>query len=377
MVNRQLVIRNSHLRPRVPQPTFDFQPLTFMLTIRSPQLKLLERLCNAVAVSGDEGEVRRIVLEQVTPYADEVRVDVLGNVLVRKRGSKRNRLQVLLAAHMDEVGFMIVSDEGGGFFRFAPVGSVDMAQMAGKSVWIGREHIPAVIGIPPVHLLSDEQRTHKVDAADLRFDVGSSEAGIQVGDRAAFATRFRRTGPSIFAKSIDDRLGVATLIELLKHAPDNIDLSLAFTVQEEMGPRGAGAAAHAFAPDIAIAVDCTLARDLPKTSGENTVYNTKLDHGPAIYLSQASALNDPRLVHFFEQTAETDGIPFQIRQPGGGGTDAASMNQQLEGIPSLSISVPGRYIHTPIGLCRVADWQNTLRLLHAGLSRLTRGVLKR
>jgi len=210
----------------------------------------------------------------------------------------------------------------------------------------------------------------------LRFDVGSA-TGIQVGDRATFATRFRRVGPSIFAKAIDDRLGVATLIELLKHAPDNVDLSLAFTVQEEIGSRGAGAAAHAFAPDIAIAVDCTLARDLPNPNGENTIYNTKLDHGPAIYLSQASALNDPRLVRFFEQTAQAEEIPCQIRQPGGGGTDADAMNQQLEGIPTLSISVPGRYIHTPIGLCRVADWQNTLRLLHAGLSRMTPALLKR
>ena len=347
-----------------------------MLTIRSPQLKLLERLCNAVAVSGDEGEVRKIVLEQVTPYADEVRVDALGNVLVRKRGSKRNRPNVMLASHMDEVGFMVVSDEGEGFFRFVKVGSLDMTMMAGKPVVIGREHTPAVIGMTPIHLLDEEDRAKTVNVDGLRFDVGSA-TGIQVGDRATFATRFRRVGPSIFAKAIDDRLGVATLIELLKHAPDNVDLSLAFTVQEEIGSRGAGAAAHAFAPDIAIAVDCTLARDLPNPNGENTIYNTKLDHGPAIYLSQASALNDPRLVRFFEQTAQAEEIPCQIRQPGGGGTDADAMNQQLEGIPTLSISVPGRYIHTPIGLCRVADWQNTLRLPHAGLSRMTPALLKR
>jgi endoglucanase len=346
------------------------------LQIRSPQLRLLERLTNAVAVSGDEGEVRKIVLEQVTPYADEVRVDALGNVLVRKRGSKRNRLNVMLAAHMDEVGFMVVSDEGGGFFRFASVGSLDMTLMAGKSVWIGREHIPAVIGMTPVHLLGEEERDQKVDAGDLRFDVGSA-TGIQVGDRAAFATRFRRVGPSIFAKALDDRLGVATLIELLKGAPDNVDLSLAFTVQEEVGLRGAGVAAHAFAPDLAIAIDSTPARDLPNSNGENAVYNTKLDHGPAIYIANSTTLDNPRLVRFFEQAAQSDSIPYQIRQPGGGGTDAGSLHQQLEGIPSLSISVPGRYAHTPIGLCRVTDWQNTLRLLRAGLSRITSAVLKR
>ncbi len=347
------------------------------LTISSPQLKLLERLCNAVAVSGDEGEVRKIILEEVTPHADEVRVDALGNVLVRKRGSKRNRLKVLLAAHMDEVGFMVVSDEGEGFYRFASVGSIDLSLVAGKSVWVGRDHIPAVIGMSPIHLSKEEELKRKINADELRLDAGLAEGRIAIGDRAAFAARFKRVGPSIFAKAIDDRIGVATLIELLKHAPANIDLLLAFTVQEEVGLRGAGVAAHALAPDIAIAVDSTPARDLPNPDGENVTYNTKLGLGPAIYLADAATLADPRLVKHFAKTGDALGIPYQFRQPGGGGTDAGAMQEQLEGIPALSISVPGRYPHTPIGLCRVDDWRNTLRLLHAGLSRLTPAILKR
>jgi tetrahedral aminopeptidase len=347
------------------------------LKIGTLQLRLLSRLCNAIAISGDEGEVRRIVLEQVTPFADDVRVDALGNVLVTKRGSKRNPLKVMLAAHMDEVGFMIVSDDGDGFYQFETVGGLDVSQLAGKSVFIGKEHIPAVIGMKPIHLASPEDLKRKLSLDSLRLDTGGKHNRIQVGDRVGFATQFRRTGNSIFSKALDNRLGIATLIELLKHAPSNIDLLLAFTVQEEVGLRGAKVAAHALAPDIAIAVDSTPARDLPAHDGrENTVYNTKLDLGPAIYIADSSTLHNPRLVKHFAAAGDADGIPYQFRQPGGGGTDAGAMHQQLEGIPALSISVPGRYAHTPVGLCRVDDWQNTLRLLHAGLSKITPALLR-
>jgi len=348
------------------------------LKIGTPQLKLLERLCNAIAVSGEEGEVRKIVIEQVTPLADEVHVDALGNVLVTKRGSKRNRLRVLLAAHMDEVGFMVVSDEGDGFHRFEMVGGMDASQLAGRVVLIGRDHIPAVIGTKPIHLVEADEEKQKLTLDSLRLDTGGKNSKVKIGDRAGFATRFCRVGPSIMAKALDNRLGVAALIELLRNAPANIELLLAFTVQEEVALRGAKVAAHALAPDIAIAVDSTPARDLPAYDGrENTVYNTKLGLGPAIYIADASTLHDSRLVHHFRETGDALGIPYQMRQPGGGGTDAGTMHRQLTGIPALSISVPSRYAHTSIGLCRVEDWQNTLRLLHAGLSRMTPALLHR
>ena len=340
-------------------------------------ISLLSRLCNAIAISGDEGAVRRIILEQVESHADEVRVDALGNVLVRKRGSTRGRLKVLLAAHMDEVGFMVVADEGDGFFRFETVGGLDVSQLAGRAVFIGKDRIPAVIGMKSIHLVKPEERKQKITLDALRLDTGGKNSQVKIGDRVGFATQFRRAGNSIFAKSLDNRLGVATLIELLKHAPANIDLLIAFTVQEEVGLRGAAVAAHALAPDIAIAVDSTPARDLPAHDGrENTVYNTKLGLGPAIYIADSSTLPDPRLVKHFAAVGDAEGIPYQFRQPGGGGTDAGAMRQQLEGIPALSISVPGRYAHTPIGLCRVDDWQNTLRLLHAGLRKITPALLR-
>jgi tetrahedral aminopeptidase len=359
--------------------------------IGAAQIKLLERLCNACAVSGDEGEVRAIVLEQVRSLAGEVTVDALGNVLVTRLGQAEpaagggdgRRLRVMLAAHMDEVGFMLTNDEGDGLFRFDTVGGVDERQLVGKPVWIGREHVPGVIGAKPIHLSTNEERKRAISLETLRIDIGPGGPGkVKAGDRATFATQFARLGPSLRAKALDDRLGVATLIELVRHAPENVDLLAAFTVQEEVGLRGARVAAYTFDPDLAIAIDSTPAFDLPPwdeaepNGGESAYYNTRLDAGPAIYLADSSTLSDPRLARHLVETAETLKIPYQIRQPGGGGTDAGAIHLSRAGIPSISVSIPGRYPHTAAGLARLSDWQNTFTLLHAALDRLPAEILQ-
>ena len=335
------------------------------------QLQLLERLCNVIAVSGDEGAVRRIVLEEIKPYADEVKVDAIGNVLATKSGTGRKRARLMLDAHMDEVGFMIVAEEGKGIYRFENVGGIDLRHLVGKQVFVGRDRAPGVIGGKPVHLMSAEEKTKKVDLNILRIDLGL-EGKANIGDRAGFATKFKRVGPSILSKSIDDRIGVATVIELLKHAPANVDVCAAFTVQEEIGLRGAKVAAQYFNPDMAIAVDSTPAHDLPKHDDtENVIYNTRLGLGPAIYIADGSTLHDPRLVRFLAETAEAEKIPYQFRQPGGGGTDSGAIQRALAGIPTVSVSVPHRYTHSPVSISRVEDWKNTLNLLHAALKRIT------
>jgi endoglucanase len=357
--------------------------------VAAAQIRLLERLCNASGVSGDEGEVRAIVLEHAKETLKkrpegEVKVDALGNVLVTcpGAGSSAGKLpRVMLAAHMDEVGLMITNEEEKGIYRFETVGGLDVRQLAGKAVWVGHEHVPGVIGAKPIHLTQPDELKSTIPLDTLRVDVGPVDGKVKVGDRAVFATSFTRVGPSLRAKALDDRLGVATLIELIKNAPPNIDLLAAFTVQEEVGSRGAKVAAHAFDPDMAIAVDSTPANDLPTWEegsgyeGENAVYNSRLGAGPAIYLADSATLSDPRLVRHLVQTAEELGIPFQFRQPGGGGTDAGSIHRQRAGIPSVSVSVPGRYPHTAVGIARLSDWQNTLALLHAALTRVTPDLL--
>ncbi len=342
-----------------------------MPTFGSAHLKLLEKLCNAIGVSGEEGEVRQIVLEEVKPYADDVRVDALGNVLATRSGRARKRRRVMLDAHMDEVGLMVVADDGEGIYRFQTVGEVDTCHLVGKQVFVGRARRPAVIGVKPVHLTDAEEAARQVPLDALRIDVGPGGT-VQVGERAGFATRFRRVGPSVMAKALDDRLGVAILIELLKQAPTNVDLCAAFSVQEEIGFRGAKVAAQYFHPELAIVIDATPAEDLPlPDGGESISYNTRLGLGPALYVADGTTLHDPRLVHFLQETAEAEGIPYQIRQPGGGGNNSGAIQHSLGGIPTVSVSVPHRYPHSPVSLARIADWENTIRLLHSALKRIT------
>jgi tetrahedral aminopeptidase len=342
------------------------------------QIQLLEQLCNATAVSGDEQEVRQIVLEAVKLIADEIKVDALGNVLAKKFGRGDARVKVMLAAHMDEIGLMILKKHDDSLFEFGCVGGIDERQLPGKSVLVGTDHLPGVIGAKPIHMTTAKERDNKIDVSSLRIDLGP-EIGDKVkpGDRATFATRFKILGPSICAKALDNRLGVAILIELLKHAPDNIDLLAAFTVQEEVGLRGARVAAYAFDPDMAIAVDSTPANDLPHwdLEEENVQYNTRLDEGPAIYIMDRATIPDRRLVNWLRETAENSGIPYQYRQPGGGGTDAGVIHKTRSGIPSVSVSVPSRYAHSAAGMARIDDWANTLRLLYNALARVTPDLL--
>jgi len=339
--------------------------------IGKAQISLLERLSNACAVSGDEGEVRKIVLEQVKPHADDVKVDALGNVLVTRRGKGVPRLKVMLAAHMDEVGMMITVDEDDGIYRFEVVGGIDAWKLVGKPILIGKDHVPGVIGFKPIHLTDADERKKPVLLDNLRIDTGPVTGKVKVGDRATFATRFIQLGPSLRGKALDDRLGIATLIELVRTAPPQIDLQAAFTVQEENGLRGARVASYAFDPDLAIVLDSTPAYDQPTWDDtENTSYNTRLGAGPAIYVADGATLSDPRLVQHLVQTAEAYDIPYQIRQPGSGGTDAGAIHKQRAGIPSISISVPGRYHHSPAALARLSDWQHTLTLVAAALLQL-------
>ncbi|MBN1537959.1 MAG: M20/M25/M40 family metallo-hydrolase [Anaerolineales bacterium] len=349
------------------------------------QMRLLEKLCMACAVSGDESQVRTLVLEHIRPIADEVRVDAMGNVLATRKGEGKDHLRVMVAAHMDEVGFMITheDDKETGFFRFDLVGGIDVSALAGKPILVGKDRIPGVIGAKPIHLSTVEERKRDFTLEDLRIDVGpGNNKKVKIGDRATFASEFIRQGDSLRTKALDDRLGVAALIELLKNVPDNIELLAAFTVQEEVGLRGARVAAYTLDPQAAIVLDCTPARDLPvwqpdnRPRQDNTIYNTHLGAGPAIYIADSATLSDPRLVQHLINTAQALDIPYQIRQPGRGGTDAGAIHVQKHGIPTVSLSTPARYLHSGTTLVRLSDWANTCRLIQAALERMTPDILK-
>ena len=345
--------------------------------IGEESIKLIERLCNASAVSGDEREVRQIVLEMVRPLADEVKVDALGSVLAIKHAvGVENPVRVMLDAHMDEIGFLIVSDEEGGLYRFTKIGGIDDRTLPGKIVLVGKENVPGVIGAKAIHLTEPGETDSKISLDTMRIDIGLGGGKIKPGDRAAFATRFREIGPSFVAKALDNRLGCALLIEILKAAPPNVELLLSWSVQEEIGLRGARVAAYTLNPDLAIAVDSTPANDMPKhDESESYTYNTKLGQGPAIYLADSSTLGDPRIAQMVMRTGDELNIPYQIRQPGGGGTDAGSIHKVRAGVPAISISVPGRYAHTAAMVSRRSDYENAVRLIWNALHRIDRSIL--
>jgi endoglucanase len=311
--------------------------------------------------------VRRALRDQ----AARLTTDALGNLLVHRpaQTTAKRPLRVLLAAHLDEVGFMLTHPAGEGLYRVQPIGGLTAATALGQAVWVGPQRLPGVIGAAPVHLQRGTPRLPTWD--DLRLDVGP-RTSVEPGQRATFATPFRREGNTIFAKALDDRVGVVTLMELIHQAPPHVDLWAAFTVQEEVGLRGARVVAHAVNPDVAFALDCTPARDLPGPDGRlDPGFNTRLGHGPAIYTADRATLSDPRLIQHLLETAEAEGLPYQFRQAGGGGTDAGAIHKQRGGIPTVSVSTPARYLHSAASLARFDDWKHTFYLLLAALHRLT------
>lgn len=350
------------------------------LNIGSDQIRLLSKLSNACSVSGDETEVRDVILNEIKTNVDQVIVDNLGNILARRQGNDKKNIRVLVSAHMDEIGFMLTykEDNQDGIYRFETIGGVDPSQFIAKPVIVGRKHIPAVIGFKPYHFITENDQQKLISIDDLRVDVGYENSNkVTPGDRGSFATTFTQNGDVILGKALDNRVGVTTLINLLKNCPPNIDLLAAFTVQEEIGLRGAKVAAFASDSQFALILDCTPAYDLPvlesggQTIKESYRFNTHLRGGPALYVSDASTIYDPRLVNFCSDVAKKHEIKYQIRQPGGGSTDAGLIHKQKTGIPCVGISVPGRYLHTACSIISLEDWRNTFSLVYTGLSELS------
>lgn len=342
----------------------------------------LKQLSNANGVSGDEREVRQIVLDAIRGHVDELRVDTLGNVLAvkRARGKPRRPLRVMLDAHLDEIGFMIVGANSDGTLKFRAVGRVDDRILPGKAVVIGPDRIPGVISAQPIHLAEDKLSVTKID--ELAIDIGvTNEAealsAVKIGQAAAFATSFRTWRGAASGKALDDRAGCAVLIEILRGPRLPVDILAAFTVQEEVGLRGAQAAAYALDPHVAVAIDTTPANDLPPTLDQDLSPNTRLGYGPAIYVMTRRDLSDPRLVRHFIKIGDALKIPYQIRQPGGGGTDAGGIIPARSGVPAISISVPARYLHSPASLIYLSDVRRTIALVRESVARLTPQILRR
>ncbi|MGA2973863.1 MAG: M42 family metallopeptidase [Spirochaetia bacterium] len=345
---------------------------------------LLQKLSEAHGVSGREEEVRSIILEEIRGRVDECRVDGVGNLIARKKGTAGSKLIVLVAAHMDEVGLMITLVEDSGLLRFAKVGSIDDRVLPARSVLIGEKRVPGVIGVKPVHLTEPAEREKVMEWEQLAIDIGASskaeaERLVQRGDCAVFATEYRVLAEAgsawrtVQGKAFDDRAGCALLAELLKERFP-FDLAAAFTVQEEVGLRGARVAAYAENPDAAVALECTGANEVP--TKRDVSPSTRLGAGPAITIRDNSFIADPRLVELFTSTARDKSIPCQFKQPNIGGTDAGAIHRARAGVPSITVAVPARYIHSPAAILDLNDFENTMSLAREALHRLPGAISK-
>jgi putative aminopeptidase FrvX len=347
------------------------------LPAREPEA-LLRKLSEAHGVSGHEGAVREIVLQSLRDRVDACRIDSMGNLIALKKGTGDSPLRLMAAAHLDEVGLVITGAEDSGVLRFAKVGGIDDRVLPARVVFIGPHRVPGVIGVKPVHLLERNERDRVPDARQLSIDVGAStkaeaEKLVARGEAAVFAGEFQTIsgGPGrkgiVQGKALDDRAGCAILLELLcERFP--FDLVAAFTVQEEVGLRGARVAAWAEKPDAAVVLECTGANEVP--SKRDVSPSTRLGSGPAITVRDPSFIADPRLVELFRRTADQKGIPYQLKQPTIGGTDAGAIHRVHEGVPSITIAVPARYIHSPAAIMDLADFEHTVALAREALHRL-------
>ena len=324
--------------------------------------ELLEKLSNARGIAGQEGEVRAILREELTPHVDELTVDSIGNLIVRKESpNSAKQHRVLLAAHMDEVGGMVMRINPDGTLKFRNVGGLDPRILPGKRVQIGAEAVPGVILRAP-HVARSGKRVTPI--ADLLIDTGGA-GGIEPGDMITFESSYEQYGRLLKGKAFDDRVGCYMLAQLLKEEFP-CELVGAFTVQEEIGLRGAGVAAYTVEPDVAVALEGTVADDLPRQ--EDVSPTTELGRGPAISVMDRSAHADRRLVRILTETAAAHDIPYQFKQPGVGGTDVGTMHLARAGVPAVAVAVPCRYIHTPAALMDPADVENTIELMSQALA---------
>lgn len=342
--------------------------------------ELLKQLTEAVGVSGVEKEVRLLIRDLIVDHVDEWRVDTMGNLIALKRGTGQFDLRILVDAHMDEVGLMITAIDNSGMLKFQGAGGFDDRALLGKVVQVGPKKIPGVIGARPIHLLKASQRRSVVKQESMRIDIGANKkdaakSKVKIGDMAAFVTQYEELGTTAIGKAFDDRAGCAALIELLRAEPYPFDLTAVFSVQEEVGLRGAQVAAFGVKPDAALVLECAPAFDLPNENDLSP--NVALGQGPAVYVMDRVTIQDPRLVSHITRTAADNDLPFQIRQPGGGGTNTAVIQRLHGGIPAATIAVPGRYAHTPTMMINLDDYTNVVKLAEATLRSLTPAIIKR
>lgn len=336
---------------------------------------LLKKITEAAGVAGDEYEVRAVIREALNGVVEEIHTDMLGNLIaVQNKVAKGPR--ILLDAHMDEIGLMIVFIEPTGLLRFKPVGGIDARVLVAKTVRVGTKKIPGVIGAKAIHLQKPEERQSPIPIDALLIDIGAknkeeAEKVVSVGDYAVFDTDYEEFGDGkAKAKAFDDRIGCAVIVEVLKEK-FTVPVYAVFSVSEEIGLRGAGTAAFVIDPQIGIAIEGCTAHDV--TDVEDHLVSTHLGAGPSITLMDKSLISDKKLIALAAKTAEELGIPYQFRNTATGGNDGGKINQTRGGVAAIELAVPTRYVHSPISIIQLSDYEQTIALVKAFVHAIERG----
>ncbi|WP_208592293.1 M42 family metallopeptidase [Gracilibacillus suaedae] len=337
------------------------------------QLTMLKELTDARAIPGDEREAREVMKKWISPYADKVYTDHLGSLIAEKNGDE-NGPKIMVAGHLDEVGFMVTRIDDKGFVYFQTVGGWWSQVMLAQRVTILTKSgdVTGVIGSKPPHILSAEARKKPVDIKDMFIDIGASskeeaaEFGVKPGDSVVPYFEFTplKNEKLLLAKAWDNRIGCAIAIEVLRRLkgedhPNRV-YSVA-TVQEEVGLRGAKTSAYTIEPDIGFAVDVGIAGDTPGVSDKDA--DSKIGDGPQIILYDASMVSHKGLRDFVVETADQQQIPYQYGHLAGGGTDSGSIHLTANGVPALSITIATRYIHTHAAILHQNDFENAVQLI--------------
>ena len=337
---------------------------------------LLQKLCAADGISGDENTVRELILAEIRPFADSVTIDPLGNLLIHKKGKNRPKAKLMLSAHMDEVGLMVTDITSDGYLKFDEVGGIDRRVLIGKNVTVNQT-VNGVIGVKPIHLTKGDESSAIPAYSELYIDIGAQSAQeaqkyVSPGDSVCFVSEFTQTTEMIRSKAIDDRFGCLVLIDLIKSELD-FDMDFAFVVQEEVGLHGATVAAYTLDPDYALVIETTTAADIPEIDAQKQV--CRLGEGAVISMMDKRTIYDKEMAALALKTAEEIGVKAQIKRAVAGGNDAGVIHKSRGGVRTLAVSLPCRYLHAPNCVAAKDDYESVMQLTRALASLVAKGTL--